>query len=154
VTELRTIYSRIKEKYFGGNYVPHPDLVSFSWKKGRLTHGGTCYKQIKRIKIGKIYSYAFELKTRDPERGINWCTDNFNEESRKGLIMLMIHEMIHLRLPHHRKSFKQKEKEICGLVRDEHMLDLYDGLIRSNHVGEAPSKQGVTSVPQEGQGNG
>jgi hypothetical protein len=134
VPQLRTLYSRIKEKYFGGNYVPHPGLVSFEWKRGDLSGGGWCLKRKKLIKIGKWYRLVFAGKFLD---------------RRKSLVDLMIHEMIHLRLPHHRKSFKQKEKEIAELVRNEHMTELYDGLIRYDSMVAAQSNQGVVAVPQE-----
>jgi len=34
----------------------------------------------------------------------------------------MIHEMIHLRLPHHRKSFKAKEKELYAVLEQKQSL--------------------------------
>ena len=42
----------------------------------------------------------------------------------------MIHEMIHLRLAHHKKSFKIKEAEITARVDQEDLLELFKGLTK------------------------
>ena len=110
--KLRTLYSRIKEKYFNGNYVPDPNIVTFTWKRGEFSGGGVCWKSRKEIRIGGRYRRVF----------------TYDAMEEKGLVMLMVHEMVHLRLAHHRKNFKQRTAEIQSLVRDEHMSELYAGL--------------------------
>jgi len=135
VPELRELYSRIKELYFDGNYVPHPDLVTFQWKRG-TRGGGTCWKRIKKIKIGGLYRRVFLGQT---------IPDYLLAETPEiDLVKLMIHEAIHLRLAHHKKSFRMKEKEIKDKVKPEHMKELYDGLINSNKEDEAQLKPNVS----------
>jgi len=112
---LRTLYSRIKEKYFNGNYVPDSSIVVFTWKRGQWSTGGVCWKSRKEIRIGGRYKVAFE------EQGGSW---------RKSLLMLMIHEMVHLRLAHHRKTFKQRTAEIESLVKDEHVSEMFSGITK------------------------
>jgi len=126
---LKILYSRIKEKYFNNNYVPSSDTVVFSWKRGQGAFGGWCRKGRKaEIRIGSIYKYAFERKTQSTSSMA--VTDNFNEVRRRDLVDLMIHEMTHLRMQHHRKSFKNRVEEIKARVLDSDIPQLYEGLIK------------------------
>ena len=113
---LRTLYSRIKELYFGGNYIPDASQVSFMWKRG-MNGGGTCWKKLRLIKIGGAYGPCF---TSLPSP--YW--------SRKSLVALMIHEATHLRLAHHRKSFKMKVAEVEAKVQESDMEKLFEGLYK------------------------
>jgi len=124
---LRMLYHRIKEKYFDGDYLPDPNHVSFQWKRGHRG-GGVCWKGLKLIKIGKLYGYSFIRKTESTNQMA--VTDNFNDRCRDDLVKLMIHEAVHLRLSHHRKSFKQKVAETVAKVKSEDMPELYAGLMK------------------------
>ncbi len=108
---LRKLYRVIKEKYFNGNYVPEPQYVTFSWKRG-TRFNSWCMKTTKEIRMGGGYKVAF---TETPE----------GEQRKRGLVFTMIHEMLHLRLAHHRKHFKEREKEVLALVKDEHIPEIY-----------------------------
>jgi len=118
------LYTNIKEKYFNGNYVPEAQFVTFQWKRGLSSGGGWCQKTTKTIRLGKRYQKAFDTSG----DGISY---------RRRFVELMIHEMLHLRLPHHRKHFKTREAELLALVKDEHMDELY---------GEANNKEGVVQT--------
>jgi len=124
---LKTLYSRVKEMYFNGNYLPHPNLVTFNWKRGKHSRGGWCRKSTREIRIGQIYKYAFVQKTISTNTMA--VSDNFNEGKRKSLVDLMIHEAIHLRMAHHKRNFKKKTVEILVKVENEHIAPLYDGLL-------------------------
>jgi hypothetical protein len=121
------LYARIKDKYFDGNYVPDPRIVIFRWKKGSFSGGGWCHKGRKEIRIGKTYQKSFV--------DASW---------QKSLVCLMIHEMTHLRLAHHRKTFKNRVEQIVAKVQDVHLADLFTGLTKTNggDIGE-PKVQAV-----------
>jgi len=122
---LVTLYQRIKERYFDGAYVPESRLVTFAWKRSHKLNG-SCLKSMKLIKIGGLYKFAFIRRTDlSPTANIS----AFNKARRRGLVELMIHEMLHLRLAHHKKSFKRKEVQIKAKVKDEHIEELFQGLI-------------------------
>lgn len=107
---LKTLYARIKEQYFDKGYLPDVKYVSIQWKE-RKTHGGTCWKGQKTIKIGKAYAEAFK--------------EGADFQLRKNLVLLMVHESVHLRLAHHRKSFYAKVREVEGRVKEEDILELF-----------------------------
>ena len=115
---LRTLYSRIREKYFDANYLRNPDEVIFTWKRGKWSTGGWCRKSTKEIRIGGHYKFCF-IKGTDSE-----------QNSKKYLVMLLIHEAMHLRIDNHRKYFKEKVREIQDKVKDSDMDILYEGLIK------------------------
>jgi len=124
---LRELYDRIKAKYFGDNYLPKGKEVLFTYKCGKASQGGWCNKTHKEIRIGGIYRYAFIRKTRSAEN--MWCSEDFNDVKRRDLVDLFIHEALHLRMAHHRKSFRLREKEFKSKVRDEDIKELYMDLI-------------------------
>jgi predicted metal-dependent hydrolase len=115
-TRLRALYHRIKEKYFDGNYLPDPNHVAFHWKRG-ASRGGWCRKSQKLIKIGGKYRAVFE--------------GSAPIESTRYLVHLIIHEAVHLRMAHHRKSFKQKVAETEAKVKPEDLPVLFAGLIKT-----------------------
>lgn len=117
---LATLYQRIKEKYFDGRYLPESRLVLFTWKNRRGRFGAWCHKGRKEIRVGSEYRDCFVHKT--DGQHFNW---------QKGLVMLMIHEALHLRLPHHRKSFRIAEVEYKGKVQEQDIAGLYEGLMRN-----------------------
>ena len=106
------MYQRIKEKYFDGNYIPEAQFILFTWKKGKR-NASWCSKDRKEIRIGGAYKEAFNLIS----------------SNKIGLVKILIHEAIHLRLPHHRKHFKEKENEIVSKVKVEHIDELFKGLL-------------------------
>lgn len=120
-TKLRTLYTRIKKLYFSNTYIPNAEKVFFTWKRGQ-SGGGWCNKKTKEIRIGGVYKYAFIKQTQE--------TQSWNDSKRKDLVNLMIHEAIHLRLAHHKKSFRLREKEFKGKVKDTDIINLYEGLIK------------------------
>lgn len=125
--KLRELYNRIKAKYFDNNYIPKGREVLFTYKRGKMSRGGWCRKDSGEIRIGGIYRYAFIYKTESTNDMP--VTLNFNDVKRRGLIDLLIHEAIHLRLAHHRKSFRLREKEFKSKVRDDDVKELYMDLI-------------------------
>ena len=127
---LRTLYNRIKIKYFEDNYIPDGKKIAFYWKRGQGAFGGWCNKRTKEIRIGSIYKYAFEKKTLSTNNMA--VTDNFNEVKRKDLVELIIHEAVHLRMAHHKKRFKRKVSEIISKIKDEDIISLYGGLLNEN----------------------
>jgi len=94
--ELVEAYTFLRDKIFPPGYLLPAEKITFKWgRKG--SGGGTCWKHSKVIRIGDCY------------RGYN---------NLLSLYALMIHEALHLRMPHHRKSFKRKEKELQAKLRE------------------------------------
>jgi len=112
---LLTLYSRIKDKYFEVSYLPDTKFVSVQWKRGSTSRGGWCRKKERLIKVGGLYKTAFESSEVEDTRLIY-------------LVHLIMHEAIHLRLAHHKKSFKMKEKEIKEKFQHEDLVELFAGL--------------------------
>lgn len=120
---LKHIYSMVKEMYFGGNYIPDPNSVLFTWKKGRHSRGGWCRKSTKEIKIGGLYKYAFGGQQ---DEQAQFLIRHFKDGNiRKRLIELMVHEAVHLRLAHHRKNFKNRVAEIQASITDNDVARIY-----------------------------
>ena len=67
------------------------------------------------IKLGRHYQDAF----------IKGKVDDY---TLKDLVFLMMHEMVHLRLAHHRKSFYAKLKEATDKFKIEELDELFEGL--------------------------
>lgn len=92
--ELIAVYDWLRENVFPAGYVLGSDRVIFSYKKNGSS-GAWCK--------GKGFDYK-EIRIARHYQG-------------KELYQTMLHEMLHMRLPHHRKSFKDKEKEL-NLILD------------------------------------
>jgi hypothetical protein len=125
---LSMLYQRVKEQYFRGKYLPEAKHILFTWKNRKGFFGGWASKSRKEIRIGYIYKYAFVRKTVSTNQMA--VTETFNDQKRVDLVLLMIHEALHLRLPHHRKSFRAKEAYHKSLFSISHIDELYEGLIK------------------------
>jgi len=112
-SRLRELYDRINQKCFEKGYLPNAQYVSLQWKP-KKGHGGTCWKSLKKIAIGKSYVDAFKSDA-----------DNV---VRRNLVELLIHEMVHLRLAHHRKTFYTKVKEAVEKVEEKDIPEFFKGL--------------------------
>ena len=123
--KLRTLYERIKDKYFESNYLPKGEKVIFVWRRAD-TAGGRCSKTQKRIRMGGAYKEAFTSRLDHQLKNGYFSTQL---ALRHSLVRLMIHEAIHLRLAHHRKSFKLKEAEIEDKVQQNDIPSLFEELI-------------------------
>lgn len=125
--KLRTLYTRIKEAYFGSNFIPDASKVTFEWQRRR---GGICWKQSRKIRINRDYKTAF---CSIPNDGIERNgTLALIQHKQEGLTRLMIHEAIHLRLNHHRKSFRVKEQEMYDKFNPSDVKFLFDGLTKQS----------------------
>jgi hypothetical protein len=129
---LKHIYAKIKEMYFNGNYIPRAEEVIFSWKIGKYSKGGWCRKQTKEIKIGGIYKNAFttedwsEIQDEKAKNLFSWICRG--KTIKKRLVELMVHEAVHLRLPHHRKSFRNRVEEIKSRITEEDVKKIFEGI--------------------------
>jgi len=138
---LATLYQRIKEKYFDGEYIPESKLVLFTWKKGKGSSGGWCRKSQKEIRIGGGYKQLFTKQPNDDggngvqfaisQKVRGWAGSvNTHYVNRRRFVELMIHEALHLRLNHHKKSFKRNVAEYEAKVQDADILALFEGLVK------------------------
>ena len=94
--ELVDMYNFIRTQIFPEGYLPDPKRMTFRWgKKGSVV--SRCWTWRKEIAIAPTY--------KGYDNGLN-------------LGLIMIHEALHLRLPHHRKSFKIREKLYKNKLRE------------------------------------
>jgi len=85
---LKDIYSWLRKNVFPEGYLVPADKVIFEWTDSKKVNG-FCSKSDKYILISR-----------------RLCSDPFR------LYDVMINEMLHLRLNHHRKSFYNKQREL------------------------------------------
>jgi len=101
--ELIDAYNYVRDALNLQGYLPVAESITFRWKSKRATTGlGTCWKDKKLI--------AVTWKYRD-------FADRMETYNRQNLLETMLHEALHLRMPHHKKSFKRKEQELITKLR-------------------------------------
>ena len=99
--ELVKIYDWLRENVFPRNYILPSSCIVFRWSK-RKGWFSYCDKKERLIQIGLVYK----------EGGYELC-------NRYELYKTMLHEMLHLRMPHHRKSFRKKEQELLKVLKQK-----------------------------------
>lgn len=87
--ELREIYEWLRNNVFPYRYVLPANRIAFRWYR-KSSSTSRCNKKKKMI----------------------WISEYHRTNGKKVLYETMLHEMLHLRMPHHRKSFKNKEREL------------------------------------------
>ena len=94
--ELKKIYDWLRINIFPEGYVLPGNRIIFSYKRNG-SNGAWCNKRKKEIRFSPLnYSKDYMYKT-------------------------MLHEMIHLRIPNHRKRFRKKEKELLAVLKKKEL---------------------------------
>jgi hypothetical protein len=110
-TELVKMYDWLRENVFPEGYVnPSNKIVLRYTKNGSRT--SRCYKNDKEIAITQIPTSKrmYDFKTKESYN--KPLTPEELKTQEKYQWETMLHEMLHLRLPHHKKSFRNKEAEL------------------------------------------
>ena len=92
--ELRKVYDWLRDNVFPEGYVKPSRKIIFTYKRNG-SNGAWCNKNSKEIRIAPHYEGLALYET-------------------------MLHEMIHLRLPHHRKKFNDKENELLVILKQKY----------------------------------
>lgn len=95
--ELAEAYRWLRTNVFPKGYIVPERCVLLRWQR-KNSYISYCYKAGKEISIAPAPIY---------------------KEDKMSLYKIMLHEMLHLRMPHHRKSFKNKEQLLLQVLADK-----------------------------------
>jgi hypothetical protein len=94
---LIEVYEWLRSNVFPSGYIPSSKCIIFEFGKTFNGYHSHCNKDSKIIRIGQVHK-------------------------GEALYKIMIHEALHLRLPHHKKSFKEKENELYSIFENKKSL--------------------------------
>lgn len=120
--ELKNTYDWLRDNVFPKRYVIPSKYINFTWKR-QGTGGAWCNKTNKEIRFAPMPTVKKIYNVGNDGHWNSWSWKQKSPEElasqKKWLYETMLHEMIHLRLPHHKKSFRTKEKELLKVLESK-----------------------------------